>query len=217
MPLINNQIEFTEEESQLIDNLKAIEDYDHTKWNADSLIDLRSKIRRFYRLEQQGICAFCKNEISLVAANNANVEHIAPKSKHLDFMFEPKNLCVICVDCNIIKRAQEVVDAIETVNAPEGRARYPRASRAFNIVHPHIDEYDDHIKKLGRIYIDKTMKGHFTIGCCKLNRFYHQFDIEDEFIDDVQLNELMARFQDSDSAIEKGQILAQIRDGLINM
>jgi len=55
------------------------------------------------------------------------------------------------------------------------------------IVHPHFDDYDDHIIKANRIYIDRTLKGHWTIGACALNRFYHTFGMCEELVEDLDL------------------------------
>ena len=133
-------------------------------------------------------------------------------------MFEAKNLCVICADCNLIKRDQEVSNQIEdTLNNPERRSRYPRASSAFKIIHPHIDEYDEHIIHRGRIYIDRTDKGLFTISTCKLNRYFHQFGMDDESVNDVELREIMTSFLDSTSILEQARILNRLREILFSL
>jgi hypothetical protein len=215
MPQINNIFEFTAEEQQLISDVMTSDDFCTDDWSSDELVGLRSRIRAFYREEQSGLCAFCQKEVSLSAAANCQVEHIAPKSKSIEFMFEPRNLCVICADCNIIKRAKETLDDEEhTIENPEGRVRYPSASSSFKIVHPHIDVYSEHIYIAHKIYADRSAKGHFTIGCCKLNRFLYQFGVNDNFIDDSELNSLMNRFLISQSSIEKTQILTRLRDSL---
>lgn len=119
------------------------------------------------------MCAYCRNPVSLTSAQNAHVEHIAPKSKYLKFIFEPKNLCVICADCSAIKQNQEVLDSPDTIKRKT--RRYPRSSSAFRIVHPHFDKWDDHILKVHGFFVDRTPKGHFTIGACVLNRKLRQF------------------------------------------
>lgn len=218
MPLINEPVSFSTEELAQIEQKVNSADYSHRNWSDDDLQSIRSKIRNHYREQQNGVCAFCKGPISLVSAQNAHVEHISPKSQRVDFMFEPKNLCVICADCNTIKRAQEVTNTEpQTIESLNERVQYPRASNSFKIVHPHIDEYDLHIIKKGLIYIDRSQKGHFTIGCCKLNRFFHQFEIDDSFVDDAQLNQMMTDYLESNSAIQKARILTELRNSLINM
>lgn len=206
MPLINDAIDFNDQELAIIEAKLSSKDFSHTEWGSEDLAPIRKTIRTFYRQEQSGICAYCKNNVSLVATDNAHIEHIAPKSLHLNFIFEPKNLCVVCADCNTIKRNQEVLNQIPDT-LPRTFTRYPRSSQSFRIVHPHIDNYDDHILIKGRIYIDKTAKGHFTIGACKLNRHFWQFGFSDDFVDDEQLIAVMNGFIEGRSAAQRAKAL----------
>lgn len=89
------------------------------------------------------------------------------------------------------------------------RVRYPTASTSFRIVHPHIDDYEEHIIKANRVYVDLTPKGHYTIGICKLNRFFHHFGVCDEFINDARLaeaNELFFNNGVVDAEALKGEV-----------
>ncbi|MCL1078147.1 hypothetical protein D5R81_09630 [Parashewanella spongiae] len=210
MPLINNQIKYNELHSLVIEDKLSDEDFKHQDWSKDDLQEVRSTIRAFYRNEQRGICAYCKEHVSLVAAGNANIEHIAPKSLYPNFIFEPKNLCVICCDCNQIKKDQEVLDKIPNTVERQDIKLYPRSSGAFKVVHPFFDNYDEHIIIKGKLYIDLTDKGHFTIGACKLNRYTRQFGVEQEFIDDDEITALMNEFMESKSSIQKAKILQKI-------
>ncbi|PLC56159.1 HNH endonuclease [Photobacterium carnosum] len=218
MPLINEEFNFTREQQELVSQKLADDSFLHTDWGNDDLQDVRSSLRRFYRSKQIGKCAFCFNEVSFVSAANAQVEHIAPKSLHRQFIFEPKNLCVICADCNTIKRDQEVLNEMpETINNPNARVRYPRASSAFKIVHPHFDNYQTHIIKRGKVYVDRTPKGQFTISACKLNRFFHQFGFEEDFVDDEILIVLMTSFIASGTTHERKIVLDALKDLMILM
>lgn len=218
MPLINELFVFNHEHMNLITQKLGEENFHHTDWGSDELQEVRTAIRNFYRNKQLGRCAFCYNEVSLISAANAQVEHIAPKSIYMNFIFEPRNLCVICADCNTIKRDQEVLNEIpDTINNPEGRTRYPSSSSAFKIVHPHIDDYAVHIIKRGKVYVDRTPKGNFTISACKLNRFFHQFGYENDFVDDETLIRLMSQFIASASAHERKVVLDALKDVMFFM
>lgn len=216
MPLINNAVEYDRAEKALIEDMLGSREFSHTDWSTDELMQIRSKIRAFYRAEQTGVCAYCKRDVSLTAAGNAHVEHIAPKSVHSKFIFEPKNLCVICADCNTIKRNQEVINEVPDTLSRQV-SRYPRSSSAFKIVHPHYDEYDDHILIKGRIYIDISAKGIFTIGVCKLNRYFHEFNFDDDFVEDEDLIHEMNRFLEGRSSVQKTEALNRLRDMLFNL
>lgn len=191
MPKINNPIEFSAESLILIGQKMSSPNFKHTDWGDDDLQDLRAEIRAHYRNEQRLECVYCREPIGVRAAHAAPIEHIVPKSQYISFIFEPKNLCVVCPDCNEYKGKNEVLfePVIDT-----GRIRYPTASASFRIVHPHIDDYEMHIIKANRIYVDITPKGHYTIGICKLNRFFHHFGACDEFVNDAKIAEANENF-----------------------
>lgn len=217
MPDINNTVAFSPAHEAVIDAKKAQIGYSHTSWSDTDLEIIRGHIRDFYKYEQVGKCAFCKQNVSITSALNCHVEHIVPKSKHLDFMFTPKNLCVICADCNQIKREQETLGTIpNTVKRPNSIRQYPRSSNAFKIVHPHFDIYDDHILVVGGCYyLDKTKKGHFTIGACNLNRRLHEFGWEITNIDDDKISETMNKYLEEKDPIKKNSHLDNLKRQII--
>ena len=60
-------------------------------------------------------------------------------------MFEPKNLCVSCIDCNLEKKDKKV-----TIS--KAKKKLPNNSSDYLIVHPHFDTYNDKIvSSLGNI------------------------------------------------------------------
>jgi uncharacterized protein (TIGR02646 family) len=218
MPDIANTFEFDEAQAQQISLKKNQIGFSFQNWSDPDLETLRSSIRRFYRNEQGGKCAYCKQNISLISASNCHIEHIAPKSIHEQFMFESKNMCVICADCNEIKRNQEVLNEVPDTVTSRGnqRVRYPTASNSFKIVHPHLDNYDEHIQVLqGKYYINKTRKGHFTIGACDLNRWIRVFGWEMPAIDEATVSGLMNRFLSNDDFTSKNTALNQLREILL--
>lgn len=211
---IKKQYVYDAEDIAIIELIKE-SNYSHLSWGDNSLMSVKRKLRDFYRLEQLGSCAFCKNEISLRSALNCTIEHILPKSKNLEFMFTPLNLCVICSDCNEIKRAQEVIDEVpDVLTSSKKRKRYPTVSSAFKIIHPHYDDWNTHIVRLGRAYIDKSKKGINTIAICNLNRFFHKFEVGDEYITETELHELMEEYLTCQSPMRKAELLLQIKSAL---
>ena len=217
MPDIDSAIEFPDDLQSLIDKKTHSEGFSYKNWNEDDLEILRNFIRRYYRSQQYGKCAYCKKEVSLVSALNCHVEHIAPKSLYPKFIFEPRNLCVICADCNQIKREQETIDNIpDTVVQGGKRVLYPRSSDAFKIVHPHFDIYDDHIEVFGDfLYVDKSPKGAFTISACVLNRRLHVFGWRRELISMADVSEIMTCFLGSHDAMEQMNLLHRLSQLLI--
>ncbi|HIE9149134.1 TPA: HNH endonuclease [Klebsiella variicola subsp. variicola] len=208
---INNVYSYSEDDLASINAIKQ-GNYTHLSWGDDSLADVRRNIRDFYRNEQRGTCAFCKNEISLRSALNCTIEHIIPKSLNFNFMFTANNLCVICADCNEIKRAQEVINEIPDVTSNSTRrVRYPTTGTVFKIVHPHFDSWNEHIIRFGRAYIDKSTKGANTIVICKLNRFFHEFEVGDEYITEIDLRGLMEEYISTQSILRRAELLFQIK------
>lgn len=209
MPDISSPISFDQTFLDLINAKLSSATFTHQSWGEDDLQSLRSIIRSFYRTKQRGKCAYCRKQLSLQSASNCHVEHIVPKSLYLQFIFNPKNLCVVCADCNQIKRQQETLHEIpNTLNNPAGRIQYPRSSSAFKIIHPHFDNYEEHIIVLDDMfYINRTPKGHFTIGACNLNRFVEMFGWEQNFTDDVRLSQIMNEYLSAtDSVVKKTKL-----------
>lgn len=201
MPLINDNFSFTPEDLALIETIEALPDYNHKKWTSDSLQDLRVRIRDFYREKQNYTCPYCKGNVSITSAFNAQVEHIVPKALHIEFMFTPHNLCVICADCNTIKSNKEVNNEHVHTTKNADIKRYPTSSNAFKIVHPHFDNYDEHITIIANeFYIENndSEKGRFTIFTCKLNkRFALKYNRNEETLIDDTLSTTFQVFSEA--------------------
>ncbi|WP_318486493.1 HNH endonuclease [Photobacterium leiognathi] len=216
--IIRNPVIYSEDLESLMASTQSSEGFSHTSWSIADLQVLRVHVRNHYRIQQQGICAYCRQRVSLKSAANCHVEHIAPKSKYPQFMFEPKNLCVACADCNEIKKEQETMgEEPDPICNGDDRVRYPRAASSFYIVHPHFDDYDEHIEIFNGHYVDKTDKGHFTIGACKLNRRLRAFGWEETLISEPELNCLMTDFLGADDAIVKNEKLQSIKRALVKV
>lgn len=218
MPDISTPYAFTSAEKTLIQTKAADPTFKHTSWSEDELAGIRKNLRDHYRLEQVAVCCYCRNTVSLRSANNSHVEHIAPKSLYLDFIFHPKNICVICTDCNEIKRNQEVLNEMpDTLNDGSGRKKYPHASNSFKIVHPHIDEYAKHIVQVGKLYVNLTKKGHFTIGACGLNRYVEKFGWQTELVDKAEISMMMNTFLQSTDPADQRDLLFALQQKLMKV
>ncbi|KAB1158562.1 HNH endonuclease [Tenacibaculum aiptasiae] len=216
MPDINAPVVFNSEQTKLIRSKLEDDKFTHKDWADESLLDLRSHIRNHYR-DLDGKCSYCKSDVSIQSANNANVEHIVPKSKVRNFIFEPKNLCTICVDCNTIKREQEVGNTeINPIKRKEEYKHYPRSSNAFIIVHPHFDNYEEHIFKCGDFYIDLSSKGSQTMLVCKLNRKSHKFGIEPILLSQSELFDLMNAIMAEKNYTKQMMLMTKLRQYFIS-
>lgn len=184
MPTINSCIAFSQESLDKIAAIKQDPNYSHTSWSDVFLESVRCEIRDFYRREQRLNCIYCFRPVAVLAAASAPVEHILPKSLYLQFMFEPKNLCVVCADCNEYKRDREVI--ADTPLTGRAARDYPIDTSRYRLFHPHFDEYQDHIIKVGDLYFEKSRKGGHTIYVCNLNRFVQTFGLSEEFINSIE-------------------------------
>jgi uncharacterized protein (TIGR02646 family) len=181
-------IQFSPDQKRVIKLLIKGNESPEKIWDSDEVKELKREIRKFYRGEQKAICAYCRGPVSVVYPTNCHIEHIAPKSLYSSFLFEPKNLCVICADCNQIKNDQETIKQVPDPIKKKYKQRYPNKSDDFFIVHPHFDKYDDHIIIINGYYIDKaSKKGNFTIGACLLNRKFRIMGWEPSIVDDTEL------------------------------
>lgn len=216
MPDITATIIYEKALSTIIEQKQKGADFGPEIWSADDLQALRVAVRNHYRDAQHGLCAYCRQPVSLQSAANCHVEHIAPKSLYPEFMFEPRNLCVVCADCNEIKRNQEVTATVpDTVNKGSRRKLYPRTSSAFKIVHPHFDVYDEHIERVHRFYVDLSPKGHFTIGACRLNRFVQAHGWTAPTYDDAVVAQMMTDWLQAPGQAEKSAAIRRLAKMLI--
>ncbi len=180
-------------------------------WADGDLEDIRSAIRDFYRREQNGKCAYCSQPVSLRSAANCQIEHIIAKTLEPDFIYESKNLCVICADCNEIKRNQEVRSEIPQVTVKKDIRLYPRSSNAFLIVHPHFDNFDDHLMEINGYYLDLSEKGSYTLLFCKLNRKLHKLGYDQDILDMPQLLDIMQKILNEKDALKQSAAMKLLK------
>lgn len=153
-------------------------------WNDEKNKDVskfRVLIRNHYLSDQKLTCFYCRQYIFSTHGFHWQVEHILPKSLFPQFLFEPKNLIVICPDCNKEKDNQNPhVDG----NRACSQQSYPSTSGRFKIIHPLYDQYTEHINRISANHCDYpdhyflkalTAKGKATVKMCDLNRFYQEF------------------------------------------
>lgn len=181
--MIDNPVAFSAEAVERIAAICARPDYNHRMWSDESLEPVRCEARDHYRRVQFLTCVYCLNSVAARAAVGAPVEHIAPKSIYPQYMFEPLNLCVCCPDCNEYKSDREV-----HADPPiKGRApvAYPVDSKRFRIVHPHFDNYSEHILRAGFLYFPLSDKGSYTFYVCNLARYLHELGMSEALFNDL--------------------------------
>ena len=165
--MIQQAISFTGAEKAIVDAFEARKKDDKKAdyWKEAEVEPVKSEIKRHYLTQQGFRCCYCNQEYLISHGRFWDVEHVLARSTHPWFLFEPKNLAVSCIECNQSKSDTGVCTV-------EAKRKYPDRPDRFTIVHPHYDEYSDHIEiVMNRIYFSKTSKGSLTVYLCKLERF----------------------------------------------
>ncbi|HDX8341101.1 TPA: HNH endonuclease [Aeromonas dhakensis] len=141
-------------------------------WDRDDDVDLKKlkkEIKNHYLKAQDYTCPYCRQRVSVKHNAAWDTEHIIPKSSHPELMFESINLCISCKDCNTEKGNKNVL-----VN--KDKKTLPESGTDYIIIHPHLDEYNEHIKVVdGNYFIPTSLKGRRTIEVCGLLRFVYEY------------------------------------------
>jgi hypothetical protein len=139
-------------------------------WNDDGedatlIATFRAELKRYYYFRQRRLCCYCSKTLDEHQATY-DAEHILDKDMHPQFMFEPENLAAACKTCNGAKSNKCVLGTIVALVA------IPAESDCYVIVHPHLDEWQDHLAYdgIGRVLpkVDSS-KGTMTIEICGIN------------------------------------------------
>ncbi|MCS0024059.1 HNH endonuclease [Vibrio antiquarius] len=189
-------------------------DFDHENWSDEDLEPIKETVKKHYHSIQNTVCPYCRQKLNSKHGRYWDIEHIIPRSHQPNFMFEPLNLCLSCVDCNKEKSDKKVT----TSNA---KNNYPKKPSQYLIVHPHFDNYDDYLiaVKPGLFYYPLESKGRKTIEVCGLNRFYEFAgfgESEDVFTKINRLTEL-AKSESCENIRQEilGKITALALEGLV--
>lgn len=176
------------------------------------LVAVKKTIKDYYLNVQDFKCAYCRQQIEVSHNAAWDTDHIISKDTHPQFMFESRNLCVSCKDCNGLKSKKVVL------RNPK-RKRFPTKGSDYDFVHPHFHTYSDHIRvvKLAALYLPRTALGVKLIEVCGLLRFVLKFadygcaGREDSAV----LLDLATELQDSKSATEQVAIMS-VMSSLLN-
>ncbi|MDJ0318370.1 HNH endonuclease [Arthrobacter antibioticus] len=162
--MILNPIVYCETSAALVARYDADSDKVPTYWSDPEVTPVRLEIKTHYIKEQQHLCCYCGIPDPATHGLDWDAEHVVPKKRRPEFLFTQVNLGVACKECNGSKSNKEtLVDPSVTA--------YPSTSDAFLVVHPHFDEWTDHILRDHLTYASFTDKGKWTIEKCRLNRF----------------------------------------------
>ncbi|WP_342304817.1 HNH endonuclease [Methanolobus sp. ZRKC5] len=161
MVLIKTPYSYTKTD---LKTLSMVHPDNYRNWKKKEYKNVKKNIKHYLYSEQKGICPFCRSKLNIKDKENTTIEHIAPKSKHPKFMFEPRNLAVCCYKCNNSKKNEDTLKDGCTTNT------YPKESQCFTIIHPHYDIYSDHVRIEDDIFLRLvTSKAEKTFEIYDLN------------------------------------------------
>jgi uncharacterized protein (TIGR02646 family) len=126
------------------------------------VVNFRAEAKDHYYRQQRRRCCYCSVELQDHKLTY-DAEHILNKAEYKEYMFEPANLAVACKHCNGSKSNRPI-------SATGKRfATLSTTSDEYVIVHPHLDEWDHHLKfdAIGRIIPQaNSLKGRGTSRIC---------------------------------------------------
>ncbi|WP_145494576.1 HNH endonuclease [Yersinia massiliensis] len=203
--MINQPFLYTDEyRKKIIEKINA-DNFCGKSWGDEDLADIRTAIKLYYILEQNYTCVYCQQVTKSTNGRHWDIEHIISRESAAKFMFESKNLCVTCPDCNIKKGVSKVTNS-------KAIRKLPLNSNDYFIIHPHIDNYEEHIEviRVGEFYFAKSEKGEKTISLCGLNRFYKFVGYDSAVSLDSRIMLLASMISDAKNQAERNDIMREI-------
>lgn len=205
--MITNAIKFSTVHIEFINLKKQLLSFNHSNWEDEDIVEIKKQIKAHYINEQNNTCPYCQQIIKSENGRLWDIEHIIPRVEAPNFMFEPHNLCVCCPECNNAKSDKRI-----TIS--QAKKRYPSSSSSYLIIHPHYDEYSDHILviKAGLYYFPRGNKGEKTIEICKLNRFHKYAGFGEDSDNDDLIFTLSEALKESDNAATQKKLRIKIAE-----
>ncbi|KAE9627959.1 HNH endonuclease [Parasedimentitalea maritima] len=201
--MTSSTIELNQDELKICRELLS-SDLNHKEvWASPQAEKLKKRIKDFYIKVQCYRCCYCMQEDVSEHGRDWDIEHVIPQSIERGFIFEPDNLSVSCTECNGAKNNVEV-----RVRKTQSISKSPNS---YKIVHPHFDEWGDHLELEGQyVYHSLSKKGDFTIFHCKLARFYQRVLHKKDRIRDQNFSDDLSKLKLVKSEREAIPIIASI-------
>jgi hypothetical protein len=135
-------------------------------WNCSTLENIKTRIKSHFRNGDEGHCCYCRRRFKGEFKLDIDIEHVLPKSKFRDFIFEIFNLNISCKRCNMLIKKERTDFLVDVANIHLN----PRSSEQYLIIHPNFDNYFDNMLHYVVIcnheemvmFIPKQDKGQFT-------------------------------------------------------
>jgi hypothetical protein len=144
-------------------------------WNNDKVADIKVKIKKHYRdLYEIEACCYCRRDFRDEHNIVIDIEHVLPKSRYAEFIFEMDNLNISCKRCNM-KIKGEKHDFVEDVTTIRNDFKI---SKQYKFIHPNFDIYHENLDHLNITinnsklvkFNKKSKKGDYTYNYFQLDK-----------------------------------------------
>ncbi len=164
--------EFKEEDKK---NITKARDEGGKVWENELVADLKHRIKEHFLADLEECCCYCRKNIHSEFKFVLDIEHILPKSKYDDLMFELFNLSVSCKRCNMLIKRDNVSFIVNEVQLRENFEN----QEMYAFVHPNLDNYYEHLnlvhiqfnqhRIIKYFVVEKSSKGKFAYDFLKLS------------------------------------------------
>jgi uncharacterized protein (TIGR02646 family) len=154
-------------------------------WNSDLLKNVKAKIKDFCRARQGQKCCYCRRQMTGEFKMVIDIEHILPKSKYDKYMFKLVNLAASCKRCNMPMKRED--DSFFIGQRDNDSTHF--VSRNYQIIHPNLDTYSQHLEYLVNIVNEKVMIKYNVINDSEKGKYTYDYfklmDLEVNSFSDV--------------------------------
>lgn len=180
-------------------------------WSEEEAKAVRDAIKDHYIAEQNFYCCYCMRQVLSKNKADWQGDHVIARDTHAQFMFEPRNLAICCRGCNGEKSNKNVL------KNPK-RKTFPVKSSDYLIVHPHFDDYHEHIRWFGQVCTPRnSLKGAKTIELCGLLRFAADYAGLDTDVNDRRFDELVGKLMTTNTKLDGNAVLAGLKVYIDNL
>lgn len=164
-------------------------------WNDTTLDIIKQRIKTHYRNGTDGHCCYCRRRFRGEFKMDIDIEHVLPKSKFVDFMFEMFNLNISCKRCNMWIKKERTDFLVDVTTIVDNVLQ----SDQYYLIHPNFDSYFDNmdydvvIKNEVEIvkFTPKRQKGKYTYVFFKLSDIEINTLNEAQGINNEQVEEIL--------------------------
>lgn len=112
---------------------------------AKRITALKTRLKKFHLKQQSQRCCYCRTLLK-GRSIETDREHIAQKDLFKELSFHPFNLSVACKTCNMTNKSTKTTHLRGYHRFGNLYSRNLTDVRNYNIIHPNIHNWQDHIK-----------------------------------------------------------------------